>query len=304
MTLGIVANLDKERVRELVPEVLKWLRGQGVDVLVDEVLAEHLGLPERACPRFRGRDMLGRCDMVLGFGGDGTILACARLVGDSGIPILGVKLGGLGFLAEVAPEELYSSLEDILAGHYTIVERMVLRARLHGSEDGEIFHGLNDFVLDKGAKSRVIRIRTFIDEEYLNTYIGDGLIVSTPTGSTAYSLAAGGPILLPSMEAIIINPISPHSLGARPVVIPGDKIIRVQVEPNTRGVIFSADGQVNQELRGGQAIDIARADYRIKLVSYQGRSFYDVLRAKLNWGDDVREEEASHHPGDQTEGHV
>ncbi|MFQ6116503.1 MAG: NAD(+)/NADH kinase, partial [bacterium] len=259
-----------------------------VDVIVEEGLAQHLKLPQDSILRSKEEEIGKKSHMVISFGGDGTILSSARAVGSSGIPILGVKMGGLGFLAELAPDEIYTSLENILNGHYQIIERMVLEAKIDGEEQSQGYYALNDFVVDKGAISRVIRIKTFIDEEYLNTYIGDGLIISTPTGSTAYSLAAGGPILLPSMDAIIINPISPHTLGARPVVIPGDKEVQAIVEAGPQKVVFSADGQVGQALNIGQTVKIHRANYRIKLVSYKGRSFYDVLRAKLNWGEDVR----------------
>ncbi|MFQ6116352.1 MAG: NAD(+)/NADH kinase [bacterium] len=288
MTIGIIANFEKHTVKQIVPEVLKWLKKRGVDFLVEEKLAQHLDLPTDSFLRAGAQDFCKECELVISFGGDGTILSTARVVGKAGVPILGVKMGGMGFLAELAPEEIYLSLEDIIKGRYQIVERMVLQAELDGEDQPFYYYALNDFVLDKGMVSRVIRIATYIDDEYLNTYIGDGLIISTPTGSTAYSLAAGGPILLPSMEAIIINPISPHTLGARPVVIPGDKQVRVKIETAPQEVLFSTDGQIGKQLSPGQSVKIQRADYRVKLVSYQGRSFYDVLRAKLYWGEDVR----------------
>jgi len=164
---------------------------------------------------------------------------------------------------------------------------MVLEANIDG--ESPLF-ALNDFVFDKGATPRVVQLETSINNEFLNTYIADGLIISTPTGSTAYSLAAGGPILLPSMQAIIINPISPHTLGARPVVIPGDKEVRIKVGFATESVLLSSDGQVARKLeRDGQLV-IRKAEHPVRLVSYGKRSFYDVLRAKLNWGEDVRKE--------------
>jgi NAD+ kinase len=286
MTIGIIANLEKQAVRKIVPEVLQWLAAKGVIPVVEENLANQLRLDVK---KLKAEHFATRCQMVISFGGDGTILSTARIVGRSGIPILGVKIGGMGFLAEVTPEELYSSLEDILAGRYQIIERMVLEGEVQTPHERHRYYALNDFVLDKGAVSRVIRIKTLIDDQFLNTYIGDGLIISTATGSTAYSLATGGPILLPSMEAIIINPISPHTLAARPVVIPGDKTVTVAVQSAPNAVMLSADGQIGEALREGQAVKIRKADYFIKLVSHRGRSFYDILRAKLNWGEDIRE---------------
>lgn len=290
MIFGLIANLDKQDVRGLVPKVLKWFKEKGVQYLVEDELVKTLNLPEELSARFTSEPLEKQCDMVLSFGGDGTILSTARKIGRSGVPILGVKIGGMGFLAELTPDELYNSMDDIMDGQYHVVERSVLKVILDDQEENPPYFALNDLVLDKGAVSRVVRIKTFIDDEYLNTYIGDGLIISTPTGSTAYSLATGGPILLPSMEAIIINPISPHTLAARPVVIPGDKEVRIVVQSAPSEVSLSADGQVETQLAPGQSARISLADYRIKLVSYRGRSFYDVLRAKLNWGEDVREE--------------
>ncbi len=288
MTLGLTGNIDKASVKPLVTKFVKWLQKAGADFIVENELAEHLRLPKESYPRSSLKNFFEKCQMVISFGGDGTILSTARAIGDSGVPILGVKMGGMGFLAELTPEELYASMEDILKGHYQIVKRMVLQVEVEGEKTTR-YHALNDLVFDKGAVSRVIHIKTFIDDEFLNTYISDGLIISTPTGSTAYSLAAGGPILLPSMNAIIINPISPHTLGARPVVIPDDKVVKIKIEYAPQNVLLSADGQVSKELKQGQTATIQKADYQIKLVSYRGRSFYDVLRAKLNWGEDIRE---------------
>ncbi|MCH8954779.1 NAD(+)/NADH kinase [candidate division KSB1 bacterium] len=288
MILGLTGNIDKASVKPLVTKFVKWLQKSGADFIVENELAEYLSLPKESCPRSSLKNFFEKCQMVISFGGDGTILSTARAIGDSGVPILGVKMGGMGFLAELTPEELYASMEEILKGHYQIVKRMVLQVEVEGEKTTR-YHALNDLVFDKGAVSRVIHIKTFIDDEFLNTYISDGLIISTPTGSTAYSLAAGGPILLPSMNAIIINPISPHTLGARPVVIPDDKVVKIRIEYAPQNVLLSADGQVSKELKQGQTATIQKADYQIKLVSYRGRSFYDVLRAKLNWGEDIRE---------------
>lgn len=289
MTFGIIANSEKPIIQKILPDFFNWLQKKGAPFFVEQHLAEQLQMPAAVAPRLHAEAFSQHCDMVISFGGDGTILSTARVIGRSGVPILGVKIGGMGFLAEVAPDEIYSSLEEILKGRFHIIERTVLEGQLKTGDSAVRYFALNDFVLDKGAVSRVIRIRTLIDDQFLSTYIGDGLIVSTATGSTAYSLAAGGPILLPSMDAIIINPISPHTLAARPVVIPGDKTVTATVLSAPQGAIFSADGQSGEVVREGQSVVIKKADYRLKLVSHPERSFYDVLRAKLNWGDDIRE---------------
>lgn len=289
MIFGITANLDKDDVHELVPNVLKWLQERQVDFLVEPETANALSLQSYLSENQVAKSLETECDMILSFGGDGTILSTAHKFGHSGTPILGIKIGGMGFLADLTTDELFSKLNDILNGQYDVVERIVLKGTLDTKGGSELF-ALNDFVLDKGAISRVIRIKTYIDDEYLNTYIGDGLIISTPTGSTAYSLAVGGPILLPTMEAIVINPISPHTLGARPVVVPAEKEVRIVVESTPTEVQLSADGRLEAQLVPGEAARFCLASYRVKLVSYRGRSFYDVLRSKLNWGEDVRED--------------
>lgn len=287
MVLGITANIDKPEVKRPLKKVVSWLQRNHVDFLLEDATFDYLGKPDVVATIHTLPDFGGKCDIVLAFGGDGTILSTARSLAPHGIPVLGVKVGGMGFLAELIPDDLWTGLEDILQGRYTVVERMMLSARI--VDDGNVrFHALNDFVLDKGALPRVVRIRTYIDGKYLNTYIGDGLIIATPTGSTAYSLAAGGPILLPDMDAILITPISPHSLGARPVVISPDKKVKVVVEFAPEDVILSADGQVSVQLTEGDQAVFERSEYRMKLVSYTGHSFCDVLRAKLNWGEDVR----------------
>ena len=289
MKLGITANIEKKEVESTIPKVLDWLTKKGIKHVVDSELANHLNLPEKVS-RIRANRFYESCDMVVSFGGDGTILSTARKIGKSGVPILGVKIGGLGFLADLTPEEFYSSLDDILSGKSQIVDRMVLQAEIRQNNKTTQLFALNDFVFNKGAVSRLIRIKTFIDDHYLNTYIADGLIISTPTGSTAYSLSAGGPILLPSMEAIIVNPLNPHTLGARPVVIPGDKVVKIMLEDVPQKVQLSADGQVSIDVGSDQPVTLSKADFRIRLVSYQSRDFYKVLRSKLNWGGDIRKD--------------
>ena len=229
MILGLTGNIDKASVKPLISKFIDWLQQSGAEFVIENELADHLKLPKENNPTLELHNFCEKYQMVISFGGDGTILSTARAIGDSGVPILGVKMGGMGFLAELTPDELYGSMEDILKGNYQIVKRMVLQVEVEDKETTQ-YHALNDVVFDKGAVSRVVHIKTFIDDEFLNTYIADGLIISTPTGSTAYSLAAGGPILLPSMDAIIINPISPHTLGARPVVIPDDKVVKIKIE--------------------------------------------------------------------------
>jgi NAD+ kinase len=290
MIFGITGNTTKGMIKGVIPELIAWLSQKQVDYIIDAELLKFMTLSspvisEKLC------NIGDKCDVVLAFGGDGTILSTARQVGASGVPILGINLGGrLGFLAEVMIDELYDSLTDILNEDYTILERLVLEAKIFQPELEKTCYALNDVVIDRGGFSRVIRIDVFIDNEYLNTYLGDGIIIATPTGSTAYSLSAYGPILLPTLDCMIINPICPHSLGVRPVVIPDDCEIRVVPHVEGKLITLSVDGQVSQQFskNEGAEIYIRKAGHKIKWIRNKNRTFYDLLRTKLNWGADKR----------------
>ncbi len=290
MIFGITGNTTKGMIKGVIPELIQWLDQHNCGYVIDADLVNSLSLASLV--RTAKLSQLGSmCDVVLSFGGDGTILATARVVGASGVPILGVNLGGkLGFLAEVMIEDLYNCLSDILKGDYIILERLVLEARISQLSGEKVSYALNDVVVDRGGYSRVIRIDVYIDEEYLNTYLGDGIIIATPTGSTAYSLSAYGPILLPTLNCIIINPICPHSLGVRPVVIPDSCEIRVVPHIEGKIVTLSIDGQVSQQFTKNESatIYIHKANYKVKWIRTKNRTFYDLLRTKLNWGADRR----------------
>ncbi|MFH1862571.1 MAG: NAD(+)/NADH kinase [bacterium] len=280
MKFGIVANTTKAQIWGVLPDFLTWLESKGPSVLVSNDLQPRLNIPKAHF--LPASQLAAECDMILSFGGDGTLLSTARLVGSHQTPILGINLGGLGYLAESSLESLHPRIEDLLSGNYRVEDRMVLRCQVN--EGSKFYYALNDIVIDKGAYSRVVRIRTTIGGRYLNTYICDGLIVSTPTGSTAYSLSTGGPIVEPALNALIINPISPHTLANRPMVIGDDREVEAVVESGFDGMILAADGQVEQSLRVGDRVRICRADYVVKLVLFPDKFFFDVLREKLNWG--------------------
>ena len=282
MTLGIIANTQKAQIWDVLPPFLVWLESKGASVLVCEDLSDRLKIsPQHFLP---SPELASQSDMILSFGGDGTLLSTARQVGRCQTPILGVNLGGLGYLAEITLESLYPRVEELLSGAYRVEDRMLLNCRVAGSKEG--YFALNDVVIDKGAFPRVVRIRTTIGGRYLNTYTGDGLIIATPTGSTAYSLSAGGPIVEPALNALIVNPISPHTLADRPMVIGADREIEAQVEGGHDAIMLSTDGQIQRNLKVGHRVLIQKADYVVKLVLFKDKFFYDVLREKLKWGND------------------
>jgi len=283
MILGIIGNLRKGLVRDVVPRLLQWAHERGIGCVVAEDLHEFLQLGGKT-EKSSKEKLAAHCDIVVALGGDGTMLSTARYVGAAGTPILGVNLGGLGFLAEVRTEDLVPRLEDLVTENYRIVERTVLEAKVHG----ERFYANNDVVIDRGASLRIVRLKTYVQDDYLTTYIADGLIVSTPTGSTAYSLSTGGPILDPTVAALIISPICPHSLEVRPIVIPETKVVRITPLTEGRTVMLSADGQVGCPVGDGETVEIRRADFTTRWIQSKEKSYYDLLRAKLNWGEDLR----------------
>jgi NAD+ kinase len=293
MKFAITGNAQKEGLADALRLLLERLESSGMEYAVDNTLEPLMprGDAYQRQGHLRGREAcLDGADMLIALGGDGTILSAARAVGMRATPILGVNLGKLGFLAEVAPEKLEHALGEILAHRYAVQERLVLEARCTALP-GKTIHAVNDIVVDKSRSSRVISIDTFIDEVFAVTYRGDGLIISTPTGSTAYALSTGGPIVTPSSGVIGITPISPHSLSGRPLIVPDISEVRVVVRAHSEEILLSADGQEESYLRPPAEITVRKAGYPVRLVKLGARSYFEVLRAKLHWGRDLYIEE-------------
>jgi len=290
MTFAIVGNLDKPGLPDAIRRFISELEAVKAEYLIDRRMVPLLpptmaqSVAGRLCDE---RQCAERSDIVVAFGGDGTILSVARLVGPKGTPILGVNLGKLGFLAEFGPEELERAIADILAGKYIVEERMLLHATSPAVSGGS-FYAVNDVVIDKSRSSRVINLETNIDGAFAVTYRGDGVIISTPTGSTAYALSNGGPIVTPTSRVIGITPIAPHTLSGRPLVVPDTSRIRVAVNEGADEVLFSVDGQREGLLRLPAEVIVEKAPHVIRLVKRTDRSYFDVLRAKLFWGQDAR----------------
>ena len=289
MIFGISGNTTKGMVQGVIPELLNWLNERNIGCIVDSELLQFIKLSH--VHKSSELETLGeKCDVVLTFGGDGTLLATARAVGASGVPILGVNLGGLGFLTEVVIDELYTTLENIINHKYKVLDRIVLESTINFEGQKKKHFALNDIVIDRDGFSRMFRVDVFINEEFVNTYLGDGIIIATPTGSTAYSLSSGGPIVVPTLDCMIITPICQHSLGVRPLVIPDTSVIRVVPHLEGRIVTISVDGQVSQQFVKACDIEIVirRAGHNIRWIQNEKRTFYDLLRTKLSWGSDQR----------------
>jgi len=281
--LGIIAKTDRQEARTVVPQLLEWCAARGIQPVLEK---ETAGLFPQATVPMAGRPELpAQSDLLLVLGGDGTLLSMARLVGDLGVPILGVNLGGLGFLTALTVDELIPALEAYLRGELVIEERMLLEARVfrQGERLGE-YSALNDVVITKSAMSRIIRLEVAVDGDFATGYRADGLIVSTPTGSTAYCLSAGGPIVYPTMDAIVLTPICSHTLTNRPIVLPATQRIAITLLTD-QDVMLTLDGQVGFSLRMEDTVEVRRAAARTRLLRFPQKHFFSVLRAKLKWGE-------------------
>ncbi|MBI3663288.1 MAG: NAD(+)/NADH kinase [Acidobacteria bacterium] len=288
--VGIISKPRKEDLAAVVPRLLEWLRAHNLEAFYDKETAASIapGGPIRQAqgkPEVPREELPAKTDMIILLGGDGTLLAAARMMGDSSVPILPVNLGGLGFLTSVTLDELYAILEEVLAGRHRVSERVLLEAEVvRGGQVIERQRALNDAVLNKAALARIIDLELLIEGGYVCSYKADGLIVSTPTGSTAYSLAAGGPIVYPVLDAFVITPICPHSLTNRPLVIPDSMRIEIDFHCGDESVFLTIDGQVGIELKEGDRIAIRKAPSKLRLIRPVKKTYFQILRNKLKWG--------------------
>ena len=281
--LGIVAKTDREEARTVVPQLLAWCAARGIQPVLEK---ETAGLsPEATAPTVGRPELPAHSDLLLVLGGDGTLLSMARLVGDLGVPILGVNLGGLGFLTALTVEELFPALEAYLGEELVIEDRMLLECSVfrRGERLGE-YSALNDVVITKSAMSRIIRLEVAVDGVFATGYRADGLIVSTPTGSTAYCLSAGGPIVYPTMDAVVLTPICSHTLTNRPIVLPATQRIAITLLTD-QDVMLTLDGQVGFALKADDTVEVRQAAARTRLLRFPQKHFFSVLRTKLKWGE-------------------
>jgi NAD+ kinase len=277
--IAVFPNANKDAGLDITRQLVQWLEIRGVSVMLNESTASKI---ERSDLAYSGHSMYSEPDIIIALGGDGTLLSIARQVCLYQIPILCINLGHLGFLTEVEVSDMYPALEKVLEGRYSIENRMMLQiAVIRDDMEVEAFYALNDAVISKGSFSRLIRLKAYIDDEFVNNYIADGLIIATPTGSTAYSLSAGGPIVSPNLESILLTPICPHSLNSRSLVISDKEVIRIYIDDPSSDIVMTIDGQEGFRVANGDIVMLKKAGIYTHLVRVSGKSFYKLLHEKL-----------------------
>jgi len=282
-TAGVICKPIPEMVASVVPPLSEWLLARKIETFVDTQTATTTGLT--GCGLARD-EMVGKVDLLIVLGGDGTLLAAARALHGHKIPILAVNLGGLGFLTSVTLDELYPVLESVLAGKHRTSERMMLDAEVvHHNRPPETQCALNDAVANKSALARMLDFDVSVDGNHVGRYRADGLIVATPTGSTAYSLAAGGPIIHPALDAFVITPICPHMLTNRPLVVPDTARVELDFVEASEPVFLTLDGQIGFQLEPKDRVVITKSKSKVQFVSPPRLTYYEILRSKLRWGE-------------------
>ncbi|MFN2576509.1 MAG: NAD(+)/NADH kinase [Pyrinomonadaceae bacterium] len=286
-SIGVVVKPHQPDALETLCSLTKWLSERGIAFVgLPDIERERIENETGCSVDIVSEDELGRrVDLMLVLGGDGTMIATGRMLGDNRVPVIGVNYGGLGYLAEFPVEEMFPALDAILAGQYTVQQRLMLSVELwRGEELVTRNRVLNDVVVNKSALARIIEIEAYLNDQFVNLFRADGLIVATPTGSTAYNLSAGGPIIFPSMNAVVITPICPFTLSNRPIVVPDDSMIEVRLVTEKEEVALTLDGQVGISLQAHDRIVIRKSKTAFNLVQPPNRNYFEVLRNKLKWG--------------------
>jgi len=281
-TVGVIGKHRSPQIAPALNALCRHLRDLGRTVLADTACDDRI----REAVEFVGRrEMSQRCDLVVVVGGDGTLLSAARQFAPAGVPLLGVNQGRLGFMVDVRPEEMGENLSAILGGEFLREERLMLNARIQRRGESDTFLAVNDVVIRNQAAIRMLEFETWLDGEYISQHRADGFIVSSPTGSTAYALSGGGPVLHPSLEALALVPICPHTLSDRPIVVGAHQTVRIVLRgaENTRAMV-TCDGQNSESVQPGDSIEISRAAWRLNLIHPKNYSYFNLLRNKLHWG--------------------
>ena len=283
-SFGVWGNTDKESFWEILPDILAWSGKKGLDAYLTTRILNHENGSTLTSKKIRSKDDMSVLDFMLVLGGDGTFLSLARAIEHRNTPILGIHLGDLGFLAKVTLKDLFVRLDQVANGDFIVEKRILVKASIKKNGQTMYHVGLNDFVLSNGQSHRMLNATVSVNGHLVGNYRSDGLIIATPTGSTAYSLSAGGPIVTPEVDSLIITPTAAHTLTSRPLVIPADSKIILDFPDTNDSILFIADGQVHESLDPSCQVEITKSDYDVKLIDFKDSDYFQTLRTKMGWG--------------------
>ena len=280
---GIWGNIDKSSFWDILPKILIWAKKNKLSLHLTKRILNHKKADKINAQIIKSREDFYKLDFILALGGDGTFLSLARAIGEKNIPILGIHLGDLGFLAKVTVSDLFHRLNQVARGEYIVEKRLLLKTSIQsGGKLCELF-GLNDFVFTNGESHRMLSASVSVDQHFVGNYKADGLIISTPTGSTAYSLSAGGPIVTPKVDSFIITPTAAHTLTSRPLVIPSSSKVGIRFSNQNQSIHFVVDGQINKALDPTHTVEIIKAEHKIGLIDFKDNDYFETLRTKMGW---------------------
>ena len=281
---GVWGNVEKEVFWDILPKIIKWSKNKNIELFVTEKILSDNRFRKFNQPIIDSVEKISEMDFMLVLGGDGTFLSCARAIEHRSTPILGIHLGDLGFLAKVTLENMFQRLNQVANGEYLIEKRSMVKAIVEKNDSSLIQYGLNDFVVSNGESHRMLIAEVYVDENRVSEYKADGLIVATPTGSTAYSLSSGGPIISPDVNSFVITPISAHTLNSRPLVVSDKSKIKIKFSSYNQDITLITDGQLHKTLDSDDIVIITNSDFEIGLINFKDNDYFQTLRTKMGWG--------------------
>ena len=281
---GLWGNTDKIVFWQILPKIIDWANSNKLQIYITEKIQKNVEFNANSIPVINSNEKISEMDFMLVLGGDGTFLSCARAVEHHDTPILGIHLGDLGFLAKVTLDDIFQRLDQVAKGDYLIEKRSMVKAVLKKTGSEKVLYGLNDFVVTSGESHRLLVSEVFVNGRRVSEYRSDGLIVATPTGSTAYSLSSGGPIIAPDVDSFVITPISAHSLNSRPLVVSNKSSIEIKFSNYNQDIIFITDGQLHEILRPNDVALISNSNFQIGLIDFDDTDYFHTLRIKMGWG--------------------
>jgi len=283
-TFGVWGNIEKDAFWDILPEIIRWAESKNIELFLTEKILSDTRANKFNQPIIDSKNKISELDFMLVLGGDGTFLSCARAVEHRGTPILGIHLGDLGFLAKVTLENIFQRLDQVAEGKFSVEKRSMVKASILKNGSSLTQYGLNDFVVSNGESHRMLIAEVYVNDNRVSEYKADGLIIATPTGSTAYSLSSGGPIISPDVDSFVITPISAHTLNSRPLVVSAKSTIKINFSSYNQNIMFITDGQLHELLSPDDTVLITNSDFEIGLIDFSDNDYFQTLRTKMGWG--------------------